>query len=160
MCSEVMRTANTFLPPLLGLSQPLTLCICHLSFRFQVAVDSFRPSENRGWAFGGACFIFMSSLHGFVVLFRSSLFLPLPEFIPWQRASGSVGPLMHPPMLLLVKTRREAPYQFPGRHRVVVPRAHTESLIDATRRISRTFNKENRLAICYDRAGCDKSILL
>ena len=40
---------------------------------------------------------------------------------------------MHPPVLLLVKTQREAPYQFPGRRRVVAPRACTESLIDATR---------------------------
>ena len=52
MCSEVVRTANTF-PPLLGLSQPRPLCTCHLSFNFQVAVDPFRPSENGSWAFGG-----------------------------------------------------------------------------------------------------------
>lgn len=58
------------------------------------------------------------------------LCLAPPEFIPWQRASGSVGPLTHPLMLQLVKTRREAPYQSLGRRRVAAPRAHTESLIE------------------------------
>ena len=120
-------------PPLLRLSPPRPLYTCYLSFHCQVAEDSFRPSENGGWAFwGGSCFIFTSNLHRFGILFLSSLFLP-PEFIPWQHASGLVGAPMHPPVLLLVKTQREAPYQFPGRRRVVAPRACTESLIDATR---------------------------
>ena len=110
-------------PPLLRLSPPRPLYTCYLSFHCQVAEDSFRPSENGGWAFwGGSCFIFTSNLHRFGILFLSSLFLP-PEFIPWQHASGLVGAPMHPPVLLLVKTQREAPYQFPGRRRVVAPRA-------------------------------------
>ena len=123
---------QTHFSPLLGLSPPQPLYTCHLSFHFQVAVDSFRPSKNGGWAFwGGTCSIFTSHLHHFGILFLSSLFLP-PEFIPWQHASGSVGALMHPPVLLLVRTQREAPYQFSGRRRVVAPSALTESLIDAT----------------------------
>ena len=127
--------------------------------RLQVVMDSFRPPENRGWAFRGACLVFMSDFVARGYCFGLLCSSP-PEFIPWQHASGSVGPLTRPLLLLLVKTGQEAPYQFSGRRTVVAPPARTELLIDATRGIRRTFNKEHRLAICYDRAGCDKSISL
>lgn len=54
MCGEVMCTANTSpppTPPLPRLSQTWPFCTCHFSFRFQVAADSFRPSEHGGLGF-------------------------------------------------------------------------------------------------------------
>lgn len=132
MCSEVMCTTNTVLPAP-RLPQARSLCTCQFYFHLQVAEDSFRLSENRGWAFGGRLLHFhvqSSWLWGFVLVF-----VPLPlsslAMCPWLWGSP-----VWLPRLLLVQTQQEAPYQFPGRRRVVAPYARADSLIDATRRMS------------------------
>lgn len=136
MCSEVMRTANTFLPLCLGCHRPNpSACIIYLSAsKLQWTLSG--PAKSEAGIFGvpasrsrpifvplGYCFGLLCSLPP----------PPPPEFIPWQRASGLVGPLTHPPMALLVKTRGEVPYQFPGRCGVVALCARAELLIDDPR---------------------------
>ena len=109
----------------------------HMSFLFPFPSCSglFQAIGKQGLGFLGVPASFSRPV--FIALgFCFGLCSSTPEFIPWQRASGPVGPLAWLPKLLLVKTQREAPYQFPGRRRVVAPCARTESLIDATRGIS------------------------
>lgn len=123
-------------------------------------MDCVRPCHNGEWASGGACFIFLSNLRGFGVLFWSSLFLtPSPEFIPWQCASGSAGPLT-----VLRAPARQTPVRgtlsVSWQMWVGVLWARTDWLIGAAHGISRTFNEGPRPAVGRDRAACDNSISL
>lgn len=133
-------------------------------FVFQAVMDSVsgHPKTEAGLLGESASFshpVFTAVGH----CFRRLCFSP-PEFIPWQRASGSVGPLTHPLMPQLVKTRGEAPYQSPGRRRTrrrtAAPCARTESLIEplaAAHGIRCTSNKEHCRPVCCDGAGCDEA---
>lgn len=155
MCSEVMRTPNIPLPLCLGCQSPALL---HMSFLFQVVMDSFRPSENRPGFRGCLLHFHVQSLWLWNIV--SVFFVSLPEFIPWQCASGSVGA----PDI----SSQAAACQNPSRGTLSVPwqmrgggTVRTRRTADrATRGIGLTFNKEHRLAVCYDRAGCDESISL
>lgn len=117
MRSEVMRTASTFLSLCLGYHSP-----CRLSFVSQVVMDSVSGHRKTEAGLLGepASFshpLFMAVEHCFRRLCCSP-----PEFIPWQRASGSVGPLTHPLMLQLVKTEERhliSPRADAGRRRPV-----------------------------------------
>lgn len=125
MCSEVMRTPNIPLPLCLACQSPALL---HMSFIFQVVMDSFRPSENRPGFRGCLLHFHVRSLWLWNIV--SVFFVSLPSLFLGNVPLAQWGPLTYPLRLLLVKTLREAPYQSPGRRGVVALCAHTEPLIE------------------------------
>lgn len=93
MSGEVMPTAHTFLPSAWAVTAPASL---HVSFIFQLPSCNglFQAMPQWRVGFWGCLLHFHVQSSGLGVLFWFSLFLaPSPEFIPWQRASGSAGPL-------------------------------------------------------------------